>query len=85
MMDVTQILMNSVVLRIQLGIAPSQDATAAFKKSPELRAVQSNTECLPRMIKITSGSSSFLPHHAHPYHGGAIRGMHLFPKHCNWE
>lgn len=83
MMDVTQILMNSVVLIIQSGTA--QDAIAAFKKSPELGAVQSNTECLLRMI--TSDSSSFLPHHAHPYHGGAIRGMHLFPKHwdCNWE
>lgn len=87
MMDVTQIIKNSVVLRIQSGIAPSQDAMAAFRKSPELRAVQSNTECLPWMITITSDSSSFLPYHAHPYHGGAIRRIHLFPKHwdCNWE
>lgn len=87
MMDITQILMNSVVLIIQSGIAPSQDPTTAFKKSPELGVVQSNTECFLRMIRITSDSSSFLPHHAQPYHGGALRGKHLFPKHwnCNWE
>lgn len=84
-MDVTKILMHSVILIIQSGISPSQEATAAFKKSPELGAVQSNTECLLRMI--TSDSSSFSLHHAHPYHEGAIRGMHLFPKHrdCNWK